>query len=136
VNPAWYRQPKVRFYSSYNLNKENHNSIISKNENSLVNSKEIICLCDKFLKESSYYFTELNNIIVDGLDKKISLQSLQTNIENYAVKREMESSYDELFQDNSVSEFSPIMTTLKKINSIRSLFNKFYLKLLYIYIYK
>lgn len=103
-----------RFYSSYNLNKENHNNINYKNENSLVNSKEIISLCDQFLKESSYYFSELNEIIVDGLDKKISLQSLQTNIENYAVKREMEISYEKLFHDKDVGEFSPIITTLKK----------------------
>lgn len=41
------------------------------------------------LKESSYYFSELNKIIVDGFNKKISLQNLQNNIENYAVKREM-----------------------------------------------
>lgn len=46
-----------RFYSSYILNKENHNNINYKNENSLVNSKEIISLCDQFLKESSYYFS-------------------------------------------------------------------------------
>ena len=46
--------------------------------------------------------------------KKISLQSLQTNIENYAVKREMEISYEKLFHDKDVGEFSPIITTLKK----------------------
>jgi len=67
------------------------------------------------LKESSYYFTELNKIIVDGLNKKISLQSLQTNIENYAVKREMKSGYDKLFHDKDVGDFSPIITTLKKV---------------------
>lgn len=103
-----------RFYSSYTLNTENHNGIMSKNENSLVNSKENIYLCDQFLKESSDYFYELNKIIVDGLDKKISLQSLQTNIENDAVKREMENGYDKLFHDKDIGEFSTIMTTLNK----------------------
>ena len=47
---------------------------------------------------------------------KISLQNLQTNIENYAVKQEMESSYDKLFHDKDVSDFSPIITTFKKIH--------------------
>ena len=113
----WYNQNfdiNKRSYSTYNLNKKNHNSINYKNENSLVNSQEIKDLCDQFLKETSYYFSELNTIIVDGLDKKISLQSLQTNIENYAVKREMKSSYDKLFHDKDVGEFSPIINTLKK----------------------
>lgn len=68
-----------------------------------------------FLKESSYYFTELNKIIVYGLKKKkISLHSLQMNIENYAVKREMENGYDKLFKDQDVGDFSPIILTLKK----------------------
>jgi hypothetical protein len=27
-------------------------------------------MCDQFLKESSYYFTELNQIIIEGLKTK------------------------------------------------------------------
>jgi hypothetical protein len=103
-----------RYYSCYNSNKGNPNNINSKNDNSLVKNKEIIYLCDQFLKESSYYFSELNQIIVDGFNQKISLQTLQTKIENYAVKREMESGYDKLFHSKDVSDFSPTITTLNK----------------------
>ena len=102
-----------RFYSSNNLRK-NDNSIFDKNENSLVNNKEIIYLYDKFLDNSSYYFTDIKKIIDEGTEKKMSLEILQNKIEEYAFNRELESGYDKLFREKGVGEFSPIITSLNK----------------------
>jgi hypothetical protein len=36
-------------------------------------------MCDQFLKESSYYFTELNQIIIEGLKKKTNNKQTKKN---------------------------------------------------------
>ena len=122
-----------RFYSSNNLNKnKNDISKVLTIESFFINKQNIVFFYNHFLKESSYYFTEVQKILDDGMEKKINLVCLQNKIENYAVNYEIASANKKLFQEKDVGEYSPVVSTLNNflegvVNCLKNFISDYYI---------